>query len=217
VRRLDADFRTSKLRLMKAINACAAKASGAALESRNAKHPPVPGPGLMKHWAVPLVFALAGCTGPSGQLQSLARERLELAPQIAWTKYSRGIPVYDPARETAALQSAMAQGAARGVPPETTRRFFAAQMEASRRIQWQWIEGWRKNLTPPLGAVRSLDGDLRSRIDAIGAEQVDALARGARPLTLDQISVLGARFWPKNSLSTAAHSSPSTPAVTSQR
>lgn len=165
-----------------------------------------------------LAVILAGCAGPGGRLTSLARQRLELAPQIAWTKYTQDLPVYDAERETAALQSVMAQGAARGVPTETTRRFFAAQMEASRRIQWQWIEGWRKNLVPrPVGTVRSLDGDLRPRIDAISAQQVDALARGARPLTLDQISVLGARFWPKNALSTAAHSSPSTPAVTSQR
>ena len=166
----------------------------------------------------PLALVVTGCAGPSGQLASLARERLELAPQVAWTKYSQNLPVYDPARETAALRSTMAQGEARGVPQETTRRFFAAQMEASRRIQWQWIEGWRKNLVPrPDGAARSLNGDLRPRIDAIGAQQVEALARGARPLTLDQISLLGARFWPKNALSTAAHSSPSTPAVTSQR
>jgi len=165
-----------------------------------------------------LAIVLAGCAGPGGQLASLARQRLELAPQVAWTKYSQDIPVYDPARETSALQSMMAQGAAQGVPQETTRRFFAAQMEASRRIQWQWIEGWRKNLVPrPSGPVRSLDEDLRPRIDAIGAEQVEAMSRGARPLTLDQISVLGTRFWPKNALSTAAHSSPSTPAVTSQR
>jgi len=168
--------------------------------------------------AVLSAFLVAGCAGPSGQLQSLARQRLELAPQIAWTKYSRDIPVYDAERETSALQGVMAQGAARGIPTETTRRFFAAQMEASRRIQWQWIEGWRKNLVPrPAEAPRSLEGDLRPRIDAIGTEQIGALARGAHPLTLDQISVLGARFWPKNALSTAAQSSPSTPAVTSQR
>ena len=172
----------------------------------------------MKLLVPPLALLLAGCAGPSGQLESLARQRLELAPQIAWAKYSQDLPVYDPARETAALQSVMAQGAARGVPAEATRRFFAAQMEASRRIQWEWIHSWRKNLAPrPAEAAPSLDTNLRPRIDAIGAQQVDALARGARPLTLDQISVLGARFWPKNALSTAAHSAPSTPAVTSQR
>lgn len=169
-------------------------------------------------YLISIAVLLAGCAGPSGRLQTLARERLELAPQVAWAKHSQNLPVYDPVRETAALQAAMAQGVARGVPAETTRKFFAAQMEASRRIQWQWIEGWRKNLVPhPAEAPRSLDGDLRPRIDAIGAQQVEALAQGARPLTLDQISLLGARFWPKNSLSTAAHSPPSTPGVTSQR
>ncbi|MFM8460193.1 MAG: gamma subclass chorismate mutase AroQ [Chthoniobacterales bacterium] len=146
-----------------------------------------------------LAIVLAGCAGPGGQLTSLARQRLELAPQIAWTKYSQDLPVYDAERETAALQSVMAQGAARGVPPETTRRFFAAQMEASRRIQWEWIHSWRKNLAPrPSGAARSLDGDLRPRVDAIGAQQVEALARGAQPPSIAQLSEIGARFLPKN-------------------
>ena len=168
--------------------------------------------------AVAAVSALlVGCTTPSGELASLAEQRLELAPQVAWTKYSRDIPVYDAARETSALQSAMAQGQQRGVAPETTRRFFAAEMEASRRIQWEWIHAWRKGRAEPFGTVRDLHGDLRPRMDAIGAEQIDALARGAQPLTIDQLSVLGARFLPKNSLSTPAHSAPSTPAVTSQR
>lgn len=172
----------------------------------------------MRKHILPLALLLSGCATPNGQLLSLTRERLELVPQIAWTKFSQDIPVYDPVRETTALQSAMAQGTARGVPAETTRRFFAAQMEVARRVQWQWIEGWRKNLVPrPAGPVRSLEDDLRPLMDAISVQQVEALARGARPLTLDQISVLSARFWPKNSLSTAAHSSPSTPAVTPQR
>lgn len=172
----------------------------------------------MKLIIPPLALILAGCAGSGGQLESLARQRLELAPQIAWTKYSQDLPVYDSARETASLQAVMAKGAARGVPTETTRRFFAAQMEASRRIQWEWIHSWRKNLAPrPTGAPRNLETDLRPQVDAIGARQIEALARGADPLTLDQLSVLGARFWPKNALSTAAHSSASTPAVTSQR
>jgi chorismate mutase len=166
---------------------------------------------------VPVLAVLAGCAGPQGELASLAERRLALSPDIAWYKHSNDVPVYDPVRETSVLQTVMAAGQQQGLNPDTVRRFFAAEMEASRRIQWEWIHAWRKGRAEPFGTVRDLHGDLRPRMDAIGAEQIDALARGAQPLTIDQLSVLGARFLPKNSLSTPAHSAPSTPAVTSQR
>lgn len=142
---------------------------------------------------------LAGCGGPQGQLASLAAGRLALAPQIAWYKHSRGLPVYDPGRESSTLRTVMNEGERQGVDPETVRRFFAAEMEASRRIQWTWIEVWRKGLAPePESAAPDLAAQLRPQIDEINARQIRALARGARPLTADQLSAIGARFLPKN-------------------
>ncbi|MBE2180246.1 MAG: gamma subclass chorismate mutase AroQ [Chthoniobacterales bacterium] len=139
-----------------------------------------------------------GCTTPDGELASLARQRLALAPDVAWTKFSRDIPVYDPARETTVLQSAMEQGRLHGVPEETTRRFFAAEMEASRRLQWEWIHAWRKGYPQPVGAPRDLVGDLRPRFDDIQRHQITALARGAKPLTISQLTEVSERFLPKN-------------------
>jgi hypothetical protein len=83
--------------------------------------------------------------------------------------------------------------------PDTVRRFFAAEMEASRRVQWAWIEAWRKNREPaPTSVARDLGAYLHPQVDDINRRQLRALARGARPLTVDQLSVLGARFFPKN-------------------
>jgi hypothetical protein len=84
------------------------------------------------------------------------------------------------------------------VPPETTRRFFAAEMEASRRLQWEWIHAWRKGFPQPQTPPRDLGGDLRLAYDGINARQVDALARGARPLSIDQLTLASERFLPKN-------------------
>ncbi len=139
-----------------------------------------------------------GCTTPEGELASLARQRLALAPDVAWTKFSRDIPVYDPARETTVLQSAMEQGRLHGVPEDTTRRFFAAEMEASRRLQWEWIHAWRKGYPQPAGSPRDLVGDLRPRFDDIQRRQIMALARGAKPLTIAQLTEVSERFLPKN-------------------
>lgn len=140
----------------------------------------------------------AGCSTPDGELASLTRQRLALAPEVAWTKFSRDIPVYDAARETAVLQSVMALGAQYGVPTETTRRFFAAEMEASRRLQWEWIHAWRKGHPRPETPPRDLTRDLRPRFDELNARQVQALARGARPPTIAQLTEESVRFLPKN-------------------
>jgi chorismate mutase len=142
---------------------------------------------------------LAGCAGPQAQLTSLAEERLSLAPDIAWYKHSRNVPVYDPARETSVLQTVMAAGQQQGLNPDTVRRFFANEMEASRRIQWAWIEAWRKNrVAPPAQPARDLGAYVRPQINDINQRQIRALARGAQPLTIAQLSEIGARFMPKN-------------------
>jgi chorismate mutase len=148
---------------------------------------------------VPVVAWLAGCAGPQGQLASLAAERLSLAPDIAWYKHSRNEPVYDPARETAVLQTVMAAGKQQGLNPDTVRRFFANEMEASRRIQWAWIDAWRKNrAVPPARPAHDLGAYVRPQIDDINQRQIRALARGAQPLSIAQLSEIGARFLPKN-------------------
>jgi len=142
---------------------------------------------------------LAGCMSPQGELVSLAEQRLGMSRDIAWAKHSTDLPVYDPQRETAILQTMMAAGQQQGVDPDTVRRFFAAEMEASRRVQWAWIEAWRKNLAaPPEFPAEDLGAYLRPQLDGINQGQIYALARGARPLSIDQLSEIGARFLPKN-------------------
>ena len=146
-----------------------------------------------------LAALLAGCAGPQGELASLATKRLSLSPDIAWYKYSNDVPVYDPARETAVLQTVMAAGQQQGLDPDTVRRFFAAEMEASRRIQWEWIEAWRKQrAAPPSQPAKDLGSYVRPQIDEINSRQIRALARGAQPLSVAQLSAIGARFLPKN-------------------
>jgi len=148
---------------------------------------------------LPALALLAGCAGPQGQLASLAEQRLALAPDIAWYKHSRNVPVYDPVRETAVLQTVIAAGQQQGLNPDTVRRFFANEMEASRRIQWAWIEAWRKNrAVPPSNPAQDLGAYIRPQIDDINQRQIRAMTRGAQPLSIAQLSEIGARFLPKN-------------------
>ena len=148
---------------------------------------------------IPVLAVLASCAGPQGELTALAERRLSLSPDIAWYKHSNDVPVYDPVRDTSILQTVMAAGQQQGLNPDTVRRFFAAEMEASRRIQWEWIEGWRKNRIPPLDRpAQDLGAYVRPQIDEINARQISAMARGAQPLSVAQLSAIGARFLPKN-------------------
>lgn len=142
---------------------------------------------------------LTGCISPQGELALLAAQRLALSRDIAWAKHSANLPVYDAQRETAILQTMMAAGRQQGLAPDTVRRFFAAEMEASRRIQWAWIEAWREELAPPPERpADDLGASLRPQLDAINQGQIRALAGGASPLSVDQLSEIGARFLPKN-------------------
>ena len=148
---------------------------------------------------IPALALLTGCAGPQGELTALAERRLSLSPDIAWYKHSNDVSVYDPVRETSVLKTVMAAGQQQGLNPDTVRRFFAAEMEASRRIQWEWIEGWRKNRIPPLDRpAQDLGAYVRPQIDEINARQIRAMARGAQPLSVAQLSAIGARFLPKN-------------------
>ena len=141
---------------------------------------------------------LAGCSSPQGRMMSLAEQRLALAPDVAWAKYSRDLPLYDQGRETAVLRDMQSMGRARGIPDETTRRLFSAQMEASRRVQWEYFHIWRKGLAVNTAPPRDLATDLRPRIDAIDRLQIGLLAEGAQPPSVAQLSEIGARFLPKN-------------------
>lgn len=145
-----------------------------------------------------LCTALAGCMTPQGEMMSLAKQRLALAPEVAWYKYSHDLPLYDAVRENNVLQNLQTLGRARGIPDETTRRFFNAQMEASRRVQWEHFHLWRKGIAVPSVPPRDLNSDLRPAIDQIDQRQIDLLARGAQPPGIPQLSEIGVRFLPKN-------------------
>lgn len=160
---------------------------------------------------------LVACASPDRKLASLARERLALAPEVAWYKHSRGLPIYDARRENKLLETVTDAGGNAGLDRKIVRCFFTAEMEFSRHVQGEWINAWRKNRQLPAKPPRDLSTDLRPRIDRINRRQIRMLAAGATPPSRAQLSAISARFLPKNCRSKAPDSSPSTPPVTAQR
>ncbi len=124
---------------------------------------------------------IAACVSPDRQLRSLAADRLALAPDVAWAKFHSNQPLHDPVREASILSRA-------ADPVE--RRFFADQMAVSRLIQSRLVAAWKSGAPQPEEPPRSLTSDIRPAIDRIDRLQRHAIARGAKPPSLQEIEGL---------------------------
>lgn len=96
----------------------------------------------------------------------LMAERLRLAQEVAWVKWQNGLPVRDPARESAVLEKLTRQGERAGIDEVLVVRFVKAQIEASCLEQEAWMTKWRKGEPLPEGDPPSLES-LRIRLDRI--------------------------------------------------
>lgn len=146
-------------------------------------------PASQKAAVLALALLATGCASPDRELRTLTGKRLALAPEVAWAKFQSNLPIHDPAREASILAAAS--------DPES-RRFFAAQIAASRRIQARLIESWKTGAPCPIKPARSLSAELRPAIDAIDNQQRTALSRGARPPSPEEIETLAKRVRPEN-------------------
>jgi len=107
-------------------------------------------PALLPEESEPVVAMMAG--------------RLELARDIAWAKWTEGLPVRDPAREAAVIEKLTRQGEAAGIEELLVSHFVRAQIEASCLEQEAWMAKWRKGTPLPAGEPPTLDS-LRKRLD----------------------------------------------------
>ncbi len=133
-----------------------------------------------------LVLMLAGCASrpepawaPSTAqtlLVELTTTRLLLAREVAWIKFRDGLPVLDRQREAESLARVVALGVGQGLPPNQVRRFFRAQMAASRAYQSHLISQWNKGGPLPLLPPRNLAQDIRPEIDNLNRQILTQLA-----------------------------------------
>jgi cyclohexadienyl dehydratase len=129
--------------------------------------------------------ASARSAEPLPALVAALDERLALMPWIGVAKRRAGLPLVAPAREEQVLddaaQSLLAAAHARDVVPPPVllvRRFFVAQLEAAKQVQWDAVRDERYEAPDPLP---DLDAALRpaiSRIDARSARLLLALPQG---------------------------------------
>jgi chorismate mutase len=105
------------------------------------------------------------------------RDRLDVMHDVARYKWAKKAPVEDAGREAASLREVANRGKGLGLAPETTREFFAAQIEAAKLIQRADFRRWEADRRGPGGEPPDLVHVLRPRIDALNRELLAALAK----------------------------------------
>ncbi|RCS21399.1 chorismate mutase [Phyllobacterium salinisoli] len=111
-------------------------------------------------------------------------QRLAIADQVALSKWDSHVPVEDPKREQAVLAAVSHQAPRFWLEPDRAQRFFSAQIEANKLVQygrlWQWVQAGKapSGPRPDLKEIRSqldqLQGVLLERIAGFDPYRTDA-------------------------------------------
>jgi chorismate mutase-like protein len=112
-------------------------------------------------------------------LVDLMAQRLDLAREVAWTKFQSGAPISDPARENALIHDLAARAVKAGFSTSGTLIFFSAQIAASRQVQAELIDAWKRGAPRPTTKQLDLKIEIRPRLDAVSDQLLSAFL--ARP------------------------------------
>lgn len=114
---------------------------------------------------------------------SAALDRLEIADDVAASKWLSGKAVADPAREQAVVDATIAAAKADGVDPVAAERIIRAQITASKQVQYALIARWHAHPDEAPTTAPDLTTSVRPRINAVDARLVPAI--GAASAALD--------------------------------
>jgi chorismate mutase len=95
--------------------------------------------------AVQSVTSVQGAFGPLGPLADLSVRRALLGDKVAAAKFGTTQPIDDPVREKQVLDQVAAESVRLGLPPETSVRFFRAQIEANKTVQRGLFKRWQEH------------------------------------------------------------------------
>ncbi|WP_268798503.1 chorismate mutase [Pseudomonas huanghezhanensis] len=107
---------------------------------------------------------------PPVQLQPLIaamEQRLEIANDVARSKWHSGKPVQDSERERQVIQNAESRAGEFKLADDDVRYFMAAQMEANKMVQYARLEQWRDTGHSPEKPDVNLTDGIRGRLDTL--------------------------------------------------
>ncbi|NWA28781.1 chorismate mutase [Pseudomonas gingeri] len=99
-------------------------------------------------------------------LQAIS-ERLDIADQVALTKWDSGKPIQDSPREQQVIANAAQEAATYQLNPEDVSQFLAAQIEANKLVQYALLAKWHAAGKAPTIARPDLVKQIRPALDQL--------------------------------------------------
>jgi chorismate mutase len=118
----------------------------------------------------------AADTATVDRLLGLIKERLDVAPEVARTKWNTKAPIEDLPREKQIIAGVEKGAAGYGLNPQVAGAFFTGQIEASKVIQKALHAKWAAGNQPPFEKVADLGKDIRPVLDRLTPAMMRALA-----------------------------------------
>ena len=109
-------------------------------------------------------------------LVETSARRLLIGQQVALAKWDSGAAVEDLPREAQVITGAVRDGASRGLDPTSVSKFFKAQIEANKVIQFSLLADWRRAGRAPAHAPIDLAATIRPELDHVQAALIAELA-----------------------------------------
>ena len=112
-------------------------------------------------------------------LVEASARRLAIADKVALAKIRSHTAIEDSHRESVVIASAVVEGKAKGLAEASISRFFGAQIEASKLVQYSLVARWNRSGVLPEEEAVSLTDVMRPSLDRIQTGIIDQLAATA--------------------------------------
>lgn len=119
---------------------------------------------------------------PPASLQPLLatmNERLYMGDQVALSKWDSRRPIQDSAREAQVIANARKQALSRQLNPDEVAELIAAQIEASKLVQYGLLAQWQAAGKAPDLPRPDLEKEVRPRLDELQKRLLQAFAEFA--------------------------------------
>jgi len=110
------------------------------------------------------------------RLLGLIKERLDVAPEVARTKWNTKAPIEDRLRDQQIIDGVTKAATEYGLEPQKAGRFFKAQIEASKVVQHALHAEWTAQRQPPFEKVADLGRDIRPTLDRLTPAMMRSLS-----------------------------------------
>jgi len=111
------------------------------------------------------------------QLVETSAQRLAIAEQVALAKWDSGAPVEDPSREAQVIATATKAGEEKGLDGDAVSKFFRAQIEANKLVQYSLLAEWRRAGNAPSHKPVNLANTIRPELDRIETQLIEELTK----------------------------------------